>query len=679
MRSPFSFSRLVLPRSNLRNQLSIAVVAIVFVATFGMAIAGLYFVRDRAQAAIGQEQFARLSAVAEAMDQRFAARRVLMHTAAESIEALGLTDGRALQDFLDRRPTLIESFDNLWLLDQEGNLVADFRGRRRVGQLNLGDRAYFRETMASGMGQIAQPTRNRTTGKPEVVITQPVRDAAGAVRYVLTGSIHLEQRNFLGDLADLRFGSTGYLFILNTEGTVIDHPDKARILQRIDAEGGPTALTRKVLGGFEGTTEARSRSGIDGLYSFRHLRQTNWIVGALYPREEAFASINAIAQAALATAALLATLAGLLALYMLRRQLRPLVVFHNRMLAAYDAKAHVPGGDYANDEIGDVARTFDALMLQREAAQRRLEASELQLRLVLAHAGDAFIAIDRHGLVTEWNHQAEAIFGWDRGEAVGRPLSELIVPPGPGWEHEGPSLGSFLPPAAAPASQLQRIEVPARHRDGHTIPVELSIGTLPQGEHYMVSAFLRDITAAKQAEEQLRSMARIDTLTGLHNRLAFNEMLPVALARARRTGQELAIMYLDIDRFKGINDSLGHGGGDNVLAEFARRLRASVRTTDVVARLAGDEFVVILENLDTPDIVDAIARKVVAQVAEPSFDVHGRVIAVTTSIGIVCHRPSDAVLGPTELLARADAALYGAKAAGRNTFQFAVGTEEGAR
>ncbi len=674
MHFPFT---LAMPRASLRNRLSGGVVAIVFVATFGVATAALYLVKDRAQAAIGQEQFARVSSIADAIDQKFVSRRILLRSSAESIEAQGLSDGPALQDFLDRRPTLMESFDNLWLLDLQGNLAADVRGRTRVGQLNLHDRPYFIDTLASGVGLIAQPTLNRTTGKPEVVMTQPVRDAAGQVRWVLTGAIHLQQQNFLGDLAEVRFGNTGYLFILNTAGIVIDHPQKARILQRADAAGGSYAVADKALAGFEGTTEARSRAGVDGLYSFRRLRQTNWIVGGIYPRAEAFASIDAIGRAALFIALALALFAGALALYVMRRQLRPLVAFHHRMLAAYDAKAHVPAGrDYPQDEIGDVARTFDALMLQRQAAQESLQASEQHLRQVLAHAGDAFVAIDRYGVIIEWNHQAEQTFGWSRAEAVGQPMAELIIPAELRGRHEL-GMRSFVYSGGGPVVN-KRIELPALHRDGRTIPVELSVASVRVGDHFVANAFLRDITAAKQLEEQLRSVARIDTLTGLHNRLAFNEMLPVALARARRTGQQLAIMYLDIDRFKGINDTLGHAGGDAVLVEFAARLRASVRTTDVVARLAGDEFVVILENLDKPNTVADIARKVVAQVAAPTFDVEGRPLAVTTSIGIVCNRPSDSTATVDELVARADAALYGAKAAGRNTFQFAVGEEEGA-
>jgi diguanylate cyclase (GGDEF)-like protein len=128
-------------------------------------------------------------------------------------------------------------------------------------------------------------------------------------------------------------------------------------------------------------------------------------------------------------------------------------------------------------------------------------------------------------------------------------------------------------------------------------------------------------------------------------------------------------MFLDVDRFKDINDRLGHGMGDRVLKEFADRLRSSVRTTDTVARLAGDEFVIVLEGLGTDVEPTAVAQKIVAQMNRP-FEVDGHVLLVTTSIGVAFHRHGN--LDPAALLARADGALYAAKTAGRNTFQLSL-------
>jgi diguanylate cyclase (GGDEF)-like protein len=130
------------------------------------------------------------------------------------------------------------------------------------------------------------------------------------------------------------------------------------------------------------------------------------------------------------------------------------------------------------------------------------------------------------------------------------------------------------------------------------------------------------------------------------------------------------VLFLDVDRFKTINDTLGHATGDGVLVEYARRLLASVRSTDTVARLAGDEFVVVLENLHTREAAAAIAQKIVEQIGGTAFEIDGRSLRVTTSIGVAFHPANEPPATPSDLLANADAALYRAKSAGRNTYGF---------
>jgi diguanylate cyclase (GGDEF)-like protein/PAS domain S-box-containing protein len=179
-----------------------------------------------------------------------------------------------------------------------------------------------------------------------------------------------------------------------------------------------------------------------------------------------------------------------------------------------------------------------------------------------------------------------------------------------------------------------------------------------------------DVSALKNVEKQLSLLVRSDVLTGVANRYYFNEALPLALSRARRAMTGLALMYLDIDRFKSINDSLGHAAGDEVLKAFAARLQQSVRATDTVARLGGDEFVIILEGINDAREPQVVARKIVDNVALP-LEVEGRTLTFTTSIGIAFRRAilsADSATAET-LIGRADAALYAAKKAGRNTWR----------
>ncbi|HST45264.1 MAG TPA: GGDEF domain-containing protein, partial [Luteimonas sp.] len=176
----------------------------------------------------------------------------------------------------------------------------------------------------------------------------------------------------------------------------------------------------------------------------------------------------------------------------------------------------------------------------------------------------------------------------------------------------------------------------------------------------------RDRLAARLADThlQLEHLSRIDSLTGLANRRQFDERFALAVKRLQRQGSPVAVMCLDLDHFKAINDGHGHAAGDAVLKAFAERLSASVRETDLAARLGGDEFVILLEDAST-DAAETVARRVLASMGD-LIDAGGSSIRASASIGAaVAHRPGDAAA----LMATADALLYAAKRAGRNRFR----------
>ncbi|MDQ6684005.1 MAG: GGDEF domain-containing protein, partial [Pseudomonadota bacterium] len=174
-----------------------------------------------------------------------------------------------------------------------------------------------------------------------------------------------------------------------------------------------------------------------------------------------------------------------------------------------------------------------------------------------------------------------------------------------------------------------------------------------------------DVTGTKQVERQLEHLARVDPLTGLPNRREFEERLEKAMARTRRSRQSMALVFLDVDRFKAINDSCGHGVGDMVLREFAARLDHNTRVTDTAARLAGDEFVVILEGLEGPSQATLVCEKIGAAIRAP-MHCGEHVLTVTASLGFALFEGGAGSV--EEFVARADRALYRAKAAGRDTF-----------
>ena len=209
-----------------------------------------------------------------------------------------------------------------------------------------------------------------------------------------------------------------------------------------------------------------------------------------------------------------------------------------------------------------------------------------------------------------------------------------------------------------------------RRRDGeeYLAAVQVNAVTDSQGERSHYVWVVSDITDRKRAEQELRYLANYDTLTGLPNRSLLSERLARAVVRARRQGTRVAVLFLDLDRFKDINDSMGHAAGDRILKSAAARLLATVRPQDTVARLGGDEFTVILEDLEDRDAAEEVAERVIRAFVAP-LEVEGRSeIIITPSVGISLY--PDHALVPTDLLKFADTAMYAAKDRGRNTYSF---------
>ena len=304
----------------------------------------------------------------------------------------------------------------------------------------------------------------------------------------------------------------------------------------------------------------------------------------------------------------------------------------------------------------------------RNEAEARLRTSEERMRALLEHAHDAVISIDEHGRVSQWNRAAERLFGWSPIETIGQPVAELIVPPALRGE-----VGSLVARYAA-SERLedahQRVTLQAIDRAGRLLSVEVSLTATRVAGRWELTAFGHDVSERREFEARLRAMALSDGLTGLANRRGFMEALEKAVSRHARGSPPMALLFLDLDGFKQINDAHGHHIGDLALQTFARRLEGCVRKGDTVARLGGDEFVIILEGVNNVDEPQIVARKIVASIALP-LEVEGRALTLTTSIGVAFRRDITAADAATAeaLIGRADAALYAAKNAGRNTWR----------
>lgn len=295
---------------------------------------------------------------------------------------------------------------------------------------------------------------------------------------------------------------------------------------------------------------------------------------------------------------------------------------------------------------------------ERKAAEVLLAASEDRLRTIANNLPALVCMIDRQHVFRFNNRTYERWLGRPLETITGHSLREVY----------GEEIYAKLAPSIEQALGGERVkfEIDFLGRDGRThfargvyVPQKEGDGTVSG-----IYGLINDVTSVKEAEAQLWRLAQLDSLTGLANRYQFEERLTAALARPHDRG--FAVMFLDIDRFKSVNDSMGHETGDDVLKEFANRLVQSVRPTDLVARLAGDEFVVLLEGLHTGDEAQFVARKILHAIRR-RFEIRQFLIPVSTSIGIAVCRPEDRDI--KDLLRRADAALYQAKAAGRDDFR----------
>jgi len=310
-----------------------------------------------------------------------------------------------------------------------------------------------------------------------------------------------------------------------------------------------------------------------------------------------------------------------------------------------------------------VASSRNLLAMRR--MHQGLTESEARLRAIVATAMDAVVQIDAQGIVTGWNVQAESIFGWSVGEAIGQPLHQMIIPAQyreahiQGLQHfHASGQGPFL---------NKRLEITALHRDGREFPVELTISPAHWHDQIEFCAFVRDITERKQSEQFILHLATHDALTGLPNRHLLNDRIQQALVQVQRENSLAAVLFIDLDQFKTINDSLGHDVGDLLLKEVAQRLVSNLRSRDTVARSGGDEFVVVLPDIRDAQEVATVAQKLLGALIVP-YQISEKVLRTSASIGAALF-PEDGENAET-LLKNSDLAMYYAKEAGRNNCQF---------
>jgi diguanylate cyclase (GGDEF)-like protein/PAS domain S-box-containing protein len=302
---------------------------------------------------------------------------------------------------------------------------------------------------------------------------------------------------------------------------------------------------------------------------------------------------------------------------------------------------------------------LDEHLVSRSAKEaERLAANEARFRQ-LTDATFEGILMHKAGRVVDTNRSMAELMGVSQDSLIGHDIMECVA------ETSRPMLRKSITEDIEAACEIE-----LKHADGTLIPAEVltrTIHTEHKNGHETQVLAVRDIRERKEAEERIRHMAHHDSLTGLPNRRMFMDRLGQVLARSKRDGTTVAVLCLDLDRFKHVNDLGGHAAGDELLRQVAKRLGDSIRTEDTAARLGGDEFAVIQVGVAHPDGPGIMAERMVKAISKP-FDLGGQQTMIGTSIGIALH-PGDGEEGE-DLVRAADTALYRAKEAGRGTFRF---------
>jgi len=332
---------------------------------------------------------------------------------------------------------------------------------------------------------------------------------------------------------------------------------------------------------------------------------------------------------------------------------------HDQSLAEVAAR-YVGAGSVIG---GQEARFFWHIITRLQAVKTELLDNQTRLQAVIHNVQEGIVLIDPDGIIENANPATSKIFGYAADELIGHHIEMLMPKPGE-TKHEPCTWAEIISGEMSAIGHCR--EVVAIHRDGRQFPLEINVAEMElEGLKHFVG-IVRDITERKRAEGELTQMALYDHLTGLPNRTNFFDKLEFSLSHARRNKSVLALLFIDLDGFKKVNDTLGHAMGDHLLEEVALRLRANIRKSDTVARMGGDEFTIILNNLQDIEGASCMAEKLIKAINQP-IDLDGNTCNVGASIGIAVYPDHDGNIN--DLINAADSAMYQAKANGKNKYE----------
>ncbi|SDC10763.1 PAS domain S-box-containing protein/diguanylate cyclase (GGDEF) domain-containing protein [Cupriavidus sp. YR651] len=650
-------------RHSLKYRMAVATAVAVTLILVARAGFSQYYAYESLKEMLQAQQDTLVKLVAGQLDEKLESREVVLRRLARALTPALNQKPSELRRIATETVDMPESFNAVFLAWPDGTLAFSTAVPEGV-KMTVGERDYFKEIQRGASFAVSDLLQGKHSSSPGVILAIPLRGPDGELRGVVGGVLNLSASNFLRELAHSRVGVTGYYCLVSAGANprYALHPDGDKVLAPARAVG-------------EACGADQPESNWEMLFPeqpvvARYLLSSNgWEVVSVLPADEAYGPLLEIRQRAVGIGLASLLIAAVLMWSVVRRLLAPLEHLHRavRQLATQPAAvSDLPVG--RDDEIGELAASFAEVMHQlseREAALKAAKdsaaASEKRIEAIANHVPDFVAFIDAAERFAFVNQAYARHFGLPAEQITGLSLREL-------WG---------TPEYVANKPYLDQA------RDGHAVTFtrESTEGTAwevtyqpawddAQDAVTGLHMFARNVTGERQKLRSLEAQTLSDHLTGLLNRKGFDRRLTETMARADAAGQRAALLLVDLDDFKAVNDTHGHPVGDRLLVAFAERLTACVRKGDAVARIGGDEFAIILDNVSQAGTVERIAHTVVQAALRP-FSINGHTLVSTASVGSAIHRPDNGT-SVSELFMRADMSLYEAKRRGKARYAAAA-------
>ncbi len=596
------------------------------------------------------------------------------HAVALTLPVNDLLHGRTgpVEEHLKKMQQSFPRFQNgIFVLDKEGKFLDDYPSHPELRGQSFAFREYYQRTVQERKGIVGSPYLSKRTGLPVLTFTSPLFDSEGQIIAVLACSVDLLSEEALGGYRKQKFSESGYLFIFDHSRRLIVHPEDGRLLTYVEV--GKNRIMEEALKGFEGGGETVNSKGIPMLMAVRQIPHAPWIVAVQTTQHEAYAPVSEVRQRIILVSAvilLLIILAGALLIRRVSTPLRQLERVASQISAELEGAEAKMDSSFAEDsldtlrsirfrdEIGMLAAAFLHLATELKRTLGSLQRSAADWERTFNSVNEAVVILDKNSRILRLNRTAEDWFRTSTEKVRGHYgysviLGAVNVP------KEWPDIASL--------SSRRKVAWTYELERPHGI-FEFTLSRLDEsGETAGAVLIISDVTMRVETEEHIREMAFYDQLTGLPNRFLLRDRIQLALATASRNEKKAGIMFLDLDRFKEINDLYGHDAGDALLREVSKWIPQCLRKNDTLSRFGGDEFVIVLQDIEQPREAAAIAARIIEMQALP-MHISGQELTISSSIGIAIY-PDDGEDGDV-LLKNADMAMYRAKSLGRNNYQF---------